>query len=251
MLEGVVFDLGGTLLQFEGDWVEVFRRSRKALIASLHGNGVAVSPERFSEAVRERIEQTQWEREQDHRERPALEIVSELLEEFGHKGVKRETVMEAVADMFAVSEAHWQAEPELHEVLGEVRDAGYRLGLVSNASDERNVHRLLAKAEILDYFDPIIVSASVGVRKPASGIFKPLLDRWQMQPAKAIMIGDTLDADILGAQQVGMKDMWLRTHEDRPDNRIAASSVVPQFEVEDLASVPAALARIATGQATV
>lgn len=249
MIEGVVFDLGGTLLQFEGDWIEVFRRSREALIASLRADGIKVSPTQFSEAVRERIERSQWEREQDHKERPTVGLISDLLEEFGHHGVEAQVVSRAVAAMFAVSEAHWEPEPGLHQVLGEVKDAGYRLGLVSNASDEQNVLRLMMNSGIQGYFDPILVSASVGVRKPDPRIFKPLLEEWRLPAPKTIMIGDTLDADILGAQRIGMKDLWLRTHAHRSDNREAAGAVVPRFEVDSLASVPEALTQIASSLA--
>lgn len=243
-LQGVVFDLGGTLVQFEGEWQEVFHRSRKALTDFLLEAGVMLDAGAFSEAIRERIEQNQWEREQDHLERPTVEVVAEVLGEMVNGGVSESMISRSVERMFAISEAHWHPEPSLHDVLDTISKSGLRLGLISNASDEQNVLRLMRNANILSYFDPIVVSAAVGVRKPAPQIFESLLNSWDLPAGQTVMVGDTLDADILGAQSVGMNDIWLRIHADRRDNREAAGHVRPQIEVDGLAAVPAVLGQL-------
>lgn len=238
MIRGVVFDVGETLLHFEGDWGRVFEESRRALISCLASVGADLADEAFSEALRRRIEAAQEVREEDYVERPAQEIIEHTLAEFGMDDLSGSELEQAVAAMFAVSERKWIPVAGVKGILDQVADHGWHLGIISNASDVDNVHRLIAKAGVRSYFDPILVSAGVGVRKPAAAIFEKLLRQWQLPPEATVMIGDTLGADILGAQRVGMQQIWVRTAEDRPDNQALIGKIQPQHSVESLSQVP-------------
>lgn len=241
MIRGVVFDLGETLLHFEGDWERVFARSRRALIEFLRELELDLPEEAFSEALRRRIEAAQEIREEDYVERPAREIVDRTLREFGVESLTQADLEAAVARMFSVSEDNWIPVPKVQEILAEVADEGWRMGLISNASDVANVERLIKKAGVRPYFDPILISAGVGLRKPAVAIFEKLLRKWQLAPADTVMVGDTLGADILGAQRVGMKQIWLKTAVERHDNQALLGEITPDCAVDRLAEVPAAL----------
>ncbi len=248
MIRGVVFDLGETLIRFEGDWEAIFRRSRQDLISYLRTLGLDLPARDFSEALRRRIEAAQDVREEDYVERPAREIIDETLREFGVRAISEERLDEAVARMFAASEDHWHPVPDLEKTLEQVARQGFRMGLISNASDVGNVKRLIDKAGIRGYFDPILISAGVGVRKPAVAIFEELLRAWRLPPGGTVMVGDTLGADILGAQRAGMHQIWVRTVENRADNRALLGQVRPQRTVETLAEVPAVLRSMAEGR---
>ncbi|MGA9531190.1 MAG: HAD family hydrolase [Anaerolineales bacterium] len=244
MRSGVVFDLGETLIHFSGDWPQVFARSRSELFDSLVMNGYDLPAEAFSEEVRQRIEQAQIEREDDAVERPARELVAMALAEFGYSSVKADHLDEALRRMFAVSEAHWIPSESAAPVLRSIHQAGYRIGMISNASDGDNVRRLVEKVGVDDYVEPIVVSAEVGVRKPAPAIFEALLSAWQLPPDQLVMIGDTLNADIIGAQRVGMHQVWLRSAADRPDNMAAYGQVEPEWAIDNLAAVLEILPKI-------
>jgi len=245
MIEGVVFDLGETLLHFDGDWPDIFTRSRRALHLHLVAAGLDLPFEPFSETFRQRLETAQEARLDDHIERPVRAILEEVLAEFGHRQVDPAVIERGLAVLFALSEDHWQPAPGLDQVLDWVRAQGWRLGIISNASDEDNVLRLVDKIDNHHLFDPVLVSAAVGVRKPAPEIFNRLLDQWGRPPDRLVMIGDTLAADILGAQRAGLHQIWLRTAEDRPDNQAAADSITPEASAQDLRQVPAVLRRMA------
>ena len=60
-----------------------------------------------------------------------------------------------------------------------------------------------------DYFDFAIYSSEVPFRKPHPSIFQLAISRFQLEPEEILFVGDSLSADILGAQAVGMKTAWL------------------------------------------
>lgn len=248
MLSGVVFDLGETLVHFTGDWPQVFARSRDELYASLSDHGYDLPAEAFSEFVRQKIERAQTAREGDDIERPARELVSAALAEFGYPSVRSDHLDRALRRMFAVSEDHWIPSDSALPVLQMIHQKGYLTGMISNASDGDNVRRLVKKIGADGYLEPILVSADIGVRKPAPAIFEALLSTWGVPPDQLVMIGDTLDADIVGAQRAGMHQVWLRSAADRPDNLAARSRIEPEWAIDDLSTLLEILPRIGTAR---
>lgn len=237
MIKGAVFDLGETLITFEASWDDVFTESRAQLIEYLALIAGNFDPREFDQRFKQAVESAQSEREQDYRERPLAEILAETLDRFGLGPLTPDQMKRAMEVMFEPSESAWTPVPGVDRILGRIRDSGLQLGLISNASDATNVHRLIEKAGIRTYFDPIIVSAEHGWRKPAQQIFHSLLQSWDLQPAGAVMIGDTLGADILGAQRVGMRNIWVRSAAAREDNLALTGEIVPERSVERLAEV--------------
>lgn len=79
----------------------------------------------------------------------------------------------------------------------------YGLHIITNGFQEVQFGKL-KNANIHHYFEHIINSESVGVKKPDPKIFHFALQQVNVSPEKTVMIGDNLEADILGAQNVGM-----------------------------------------------
>jgi len=144
------------------------------------------------------------------------------------------------------------AEPEevmgvlrdYHETLGRIAAAGLKLAIISNAGDDENVQRLIDNARLRAYFDPIVVSAAVGIRKPNPRIFDLALKPWGLTPGECAMVGDTLGADILGAQLAGLHDVWLTARADHPANHAHDGNIIPTRRIAALADLPALLAQI-------
>ena len=146
--------------------------------------------------------------------------------------------------LYSISETHWKPMPGHKQVLQELMDDGYRIGLISNAGDSGNVQRLIDKVEIRDYLDPILISATEGIRKPDVRIFQKLLENWRMSSERAVMIGDTLRADVLGAKNAGMRSIWLTEAAESPENRTDAGSIVPEATAVKLTEVPTLIRRL-------
>lgn len=101
------------------------------------------------------------------------------------------------------------------ESLQRLRDAGLRLGVVSN-SDGR-VEQALEAAGLRNYFDVVIDSALVGVEKPDPRIFHAALDALGVAPGEALYVGDLYEVDVVGARAAGMEAVLLGEPESAPD----------------------------------
>ena len=73
-----------------------------------------------------------------------------------------------------------------------------------------NVEAVLADFDLLRYFKHIIESAVVGVRKPDPAIFRLGVDALGMNPSDVLVIGDSLDKDIIPAESIGCHVLWLK-----------------------------------------
>jgi HAD superfamily hydrolase (TIGR01509 family) len=128
------------------------------------------------------------------------------------------------------------------EAVAALRQMGLRLAVVSNASDHRLVTAVLDRLSLAGFFDPIISSAGFGRVKPDPGIFRAVLDQWRLDGAQAVMVGDTLDADINGAQAVGLRAI-LVTMDPNPANAALTGRVAPDAAAASLTEVVAILRR--------
>ena len=96
----------------------------------------------------------------------------------------------------------------LHVTLRRLRDAGLRLGIVSNGnacSQRRKIEAL----GIAPYFDSIIISGAVGLRKPDPRIFQLGLRAVGAEAADCWYVGDHPAADIAGARAAGLVAVWV------------------------------------------
>lgn len=84
----------------------------------------------------------------------------------------------------------------------------FRLGIIAN--QPKGTFDRLEKWGIKDYFEVIIPSFEVGLKKPQKEIFLLALKEANCNPNEAMMIGDRLENDILPAMELGFKTIWLR-----------------------------------------
>jgi putative hydrolase of the HAD superfamily len=218
MLRGVILDYGSTLITFDGDVAEVRGRAHRALLATLCGEGLRLREKRFLARLARKFEAYQRKRAADHRETTAFSVLSAVLEEEKVPPQPMTVMRRALRSMYEIFEAHWKLFPETIPALEKICAAGLRVAMLSNASDEENVRQMLANHKLESYFDPVIISAAIGIRKPDRGAFQPVLDAWGIPAAEIVMVGDQLGADILGGKQAGMRTIWLTTEENAPAN---------------------------------
>ena len=78
-----------------------------------------------------------------------------------------------------------------------------------NGTTQRETARRLG---LLGRLDHIVISGEVGAWKPDPAIFCAALDLVDAQPSEALMIGDSLHADIAGAARLGIGTIWINQH---------------------------------------
>ena len=95
-----------------------------------------------------------------------------------------------------------QVDPDALAVLGRLRAAGIRLGVVSNA--DGRVADQLAGVGLAGWFEVIIDSSVAGVAKPDPRIFRLASERMAVPAAETVYVGDIVDVDVHGARAAGM-----------------------------------------------
>uniref|UniRef100_UPI0025B5003E HAD family hydrolase n=1 Tax=Muribaculum intestinale TaxID=1796646 RepID=UPI0025B5003E len=73
-----------------------------------------------------------------------------------------------------------------------------------------NVQAVLADFNLLQYFESIIESAVVGVRKPDPQIFRLGVDALGMKPEEVLVVGDSYKKDIVPAETIGCRVAWIK-----------------------------------------
>lgn len=118
--------------------------------------------------------------------------------------------------------------PDATEVLTELRNRGFLLGAVTNRAFGGERFRAdLRDAGIDIGWDVEAVSVEVGYLKPHPAIFKHALHALAVDPAEAVMVGNSLAEDVAGAQRLGMAGAWRRSAPD-------AEGVDPDFTFDEL-----------------
>ena len=237
-VNGVIFDLGSTLIEFRGDWGDIFRGMSNDLIAYLRNHGFQLDFEKFDRRYQEVVDQFYTRGQRDWIEYTAEYTLRYTLAEFGYPEVSGQALKEGLAAAYAQGELLWQPYGDVYRTLDILKERGYRIGLISNARDAANVERLIDQARLRQRLDPIVISANVGVRKPNPHIFRIVLDYWQLPPDRVVMVGDMLGADILGAHHAGMRGVWATMQTEREANAAHIDTIVPDATIASLSELP-------------
>ena len=153
----------------------------------------------------------------DHRVYEMIKDSDISFEEFDNKRIELTKLgldgNSAAIKFFDLNKTPWHSEDEvLYEdtidVLAYLKSKKYKLGIIAN--QKKGLEDRLIEFGILEYFDLVIASEEVGVSKPDKEIFNIALSKTSCKPHECIMIGDRLDNDILPANQIGMKTIWVR-----------------------------------------
>jgi len=145
--------------------------------------------------------------------------------------VEDESLAQTLADMFKEErKKHIYLYEETLAVLDALKGS-YQLVLLTNGSPDLQRTKLSLSPELKPYFDNIIISGDFGSGKPDPKIFEYALEQQSLTKEDAIMIGDNLLTDILGASKLGMRSVWIN-HDDKE-----AEAAQPTYEIKRLKEV--------------
>ena len=126
------------------------------------------------------------------------------------------------------------------EVLESIKKEGYKIGMIANG-DSIGTRNIIKATGLQDYFDTIVISEEVGIGKPCQGIFEAALSKLGVKPENAVMVGNRIDADVLGANRFGMKSVWFKWN-TRYHDTIDSSQGRPDFTINSFFELPGLLA---------
>ncbi len=232
-MRGVIFDLGSTLIRRTGLELEQAKCAALAAWAASalgYPDGAALS----GRLLEIRLEG--WRRaETELVEYRATWAIARAFTEVGLPADEG-TLARADRVFFRPEVRISRLYPWAHEALDALVAMGVRVGMISNATSHQLVVDIAEAHDIARYFDPLVSSAGFGHPKPHEGIFTHLLGAWGLQAGEAVMVGDTLGTDILGAERVGMRSILVDV-EPNPDNRRHAGRVRPTATVTSLREI--------------
>jgi putative hydrolase of the HAD superfamily len=96
---------------------------------------------------------------------------------------------------------------EVIETLQALKEAGFRLGVVSNRT--KPFHEQIQTLQLHPYFDCLIAAGEVAAWKPDPEIFRHAFRQLGVSPEHCIYVGDNYYADVIGAQRAGLRPVLL------------------------------------------
>ena len=155
------------------------------------------------------------------KERLRAERFQETFSNFGFNDLEFSAIFEK--EYLSICPHKTQLLPGTEELLEYLKNR-YELHVITNGFAETQKTKM-QKSGLEFFFESMISSEEVGVNKPAPEIFRQSLARTGAAPKTSLMIGDNLQADIVGAQSVGMDQVYYNPlkikHTEKPTFEIA------------------------------
>ena len=105
--------------------------------------------------------------------------------------------------------------PGTVETLSILRDSGYKIGLISNCTEEFAL--LWDSTPFAPLVDTAILSFEVGLAKPDPGIYQTAVERLKVAAEQCLYVGDGADGELSGASEAGMTAVLMRASYDSAD----------------------------------
>lgn len=146
-----------------------------------------------------------------------------------HIGIDDPALGQRLADHFPEArKQHPILYDETMRVLEGLKDR-YDLLLLTNGSPGLQNIKLEITPEIAPYFAHIVISGAFGKGKPDPGIFEYALAKFGCAKEDVLMVGDNLMTDIIGAEQAGIRSVWVNREGKAPHDTIK-----PTYEIAHL-----------------
>jgi HAD superfamily hydrolase (TIGR01549 family) len=152
-----------------------------------------------------------------------VHYTASIIEHMGGRGANVISIAERIYEQWATNH-HFEIYDDVAPVLNELAGRGLTLGVISNS--HRSLETFKAHFKLETLITTAVSSAEHGFMKPHPSIFERALDQAGVLAAEAMMIGDSLRADIEGAVALGIRGLLLRRSGDVPKNLPAGVTVI-------------------------
>ncbi|MRX71861.1 HAD-IA family hydrolase [Bacillus lacus] len=133
-------------------------------------------------------------------------VYQKLIEEWNIQGLSAEELLQDYLENFP---RFCIAFPRLFETLQKLRQMGMKLGVITNGKSGFQLANIKALG-IEGFFDSILVSETVGMRKPNQEIFHLAATYLEVEPHQCLFVGDHPVNDVRAAESAGMTGVWKR-----------------------------------------
>lgn len=215
----IAFDAVGTLIRavpsVAGLYAEAARRFGSQLSEAEIGRRLRIQFGRRTEAhqTNEAAELQFWR-----------DVVTTVLDDVQNP----EGCFQELFDLFAMPSV-WQCFPDVAGTIEELTARGYEIAIASNF--DGRLHHVADRLPPLASISTRVISSEVGWRKPSPQFYSALSDRCGCHPEELLLIGDDWEADFVGAQQAGLRAVFLdRKGEQARDSSNTVASLAELLE---------------------
>jgi len=216
-LDAIMFDAGGVLWDLRPSHEELFAKTLSAQGADVKSSELKSAMARAEREMDEEFskleggDETSFWLKYDREVLRALGIDADL-----------ERFSKELTDEFrsvAFKTESWVAYEDAIRTLEAARKRDFRMGMVSNATDL--ARKVLSNLDMEKYFDFVVISDEVGVRKPDPRIFRIALNKADVAAERSLFLGDKLSTDVIGAARAGMRAILVDRNNVFPDTQFA------------------------------
>jgi len=229
--EAVCFDLDNTLYPYP----PCNEAGKRAALAAFRERGYEMDRETFDElyatARREAKRET------------AVTAASHSRHIYFKRALRRYAGERDAATALALGDAYWEgyaSEMALCDGVERVFDAlaaaGVDVGIVTNLTTRVQLQKL-SRLGIDDRVDRLVTSEEVGREKPSALPFTTALAGFDCRPSEALMVGDNVDADVAGANAVGMDTALFDAGGDAPADDELPAEQRPDYRPDAFADL--------------
>lgn len=208
-IEAIIFDLGGTLLEYSGgyeSWPELEAPGFKAAHEYLGAAGISLpNLNEFQKSGFDLLPRRWQMATSGERNLTVPSLLSELLASFDMKLPADKLLDEAASRYQTAVCAGVTPMPDSSQTVRSLKERGYKLGLVSNTMFSGAMHIAdMRKHDLDSFFDTMVFSADVNKWKPDPAPFQHVLEILGVTSSHAVFVGDDPGADVVGGQRAGL-----------------------------------------------
>ena len=224
-IDAVIFDWGGTLTA----WHDIDFHAESLALAQ-----AVVNADHDVEVSRERLHlagNTIWGRSRDHQQ---SSTVADLFDE---AGLEHDPAL--LTAYWEFWEPHTYTDPAVRPTWAALRDAGLKVGVLSNTIWPRAWHeRIFERDGVLDLLHGAVYTSEIPWTKPSPRAFAKAMEVvGATDPARCVYVGDRLFDDVWGAQNAGLRAVHL-PHSNIPAEQVGHTEGQPDAVIQGLFELP-------------
>ncbi|MDE7464726.1 MAG: HAD family hydrolase [Clostridiales bacterium] len=208
-MQNYIFDLYNTLIDIHTDehrqstWTPVAEYFKAHGMKRVSEQSLCADYDKYWKLYLERAEA---DRQYVYPECDAVSIFESMARAAGGR-LTRVQAAEALCIMRKASVVHKRLFDGTTELFEELRARGAKLYLLSNAQ-AAFTYAEIEECGLKDAFDGMLLSSECGVRKPDAAFFEMLFDKYGLDKASSVMVGDDTENDVRGAERFGIAAVW-------------------------------------------
>ena len=236
MIRAVIFDLGGTLIEYAGEfdtWPALEEPGLNAAFSVLGSGGLALPDiEQFRTVAFELLPDGWRQATAGEKNLTVAGFLTEILDTLGLESPTGPLLDEAATCYEQAICAGAVAIPHGRETVAQLSAIGYKLGLISNTMFSGRAHMSdLDRFGLTSYFESFLFSADVNKWKPNRAPFDQVVVELGVTPETAVFVGDDPGADVIGARRAGLRVVHFESSKRFPSPAEAAR---PDATIDDL-----------------